>query len=1110
MNVKDLVRIDARMLSILIAALFAGTWSSASGGESHLAGILSTSGAEGGLVVCIGCEQYVLTKDLRDNEKFIVQFLESDPANVETARTRIQAAGRYGDITVREYDGDHLPYRDNMVNLLVANADCRLTPQETLRVLVPGGMALFDVAIAPRSFSNALQTTEQNAEFSLSRTNGWIKVVKGVPPEIDDWTHHLHDPGNNAVAHDQRVGPPRRMQWRCGPLWSRSHEYTSSMCAMVSAGGRLFYIFDEGQTGIENRCMPERWTLIARDAFNGKLLWKKRLDNWRVNADDWLSRALRNIPQTVQARLAATAKNVFVTIGPEAEVAALDTATGDIIRRYPETARTHSIRILDGVLLLWKDENSILALDADSGKRLWSMDPCEGKLRIAAGNDRVFIHKGDKLNCFDVANGRNEWEKTVGKKCERLIAHKDILLMIARGEGFAFSGSTGEQIWKMHTRSNYNEPFIAGGKAWTLHGNKFVGYDIQSGKQTAARDASDILTPGHHWRCYPSKATDNFIITPNRGAEFVDLNGGPNTQNDWLRGACVFGVLPCNGLLYIPPDPCLCYPGAKLRGLNALAPAAVSDALPPATGNRLLKGPAYDEIQNLVPEKSGVSGWSTFRGRPNRHGYANTALSTQPTRRWVADFEGDITQPVVSDDKAYVAVSDHHLIQALDAGSGKKLWSFTANGRIDSPPTIHKGLVLFGTASGYAYCLRASDGALAWRFRAAPSDRQIISMENLESPWPVRGSVLIVDDKAYFTAGRSSFLDGGIRLFALAPRTGEVLHRNRLHTWRRTREDAEGKPFIPAYHIEGARSDVLASQNGHIYLYQYKFDLQLNEVETPYVVRSDEKHAMRIPELKDKPYARKTWNAENIEKREKRADGWEKTMDNIERRQRNWQWNNHKKLMQSYQKRYGGANLGDRKTGLHLFSTSGFLDDAWYNRMFWMYSDTWPGFYIANLASKTGQLIAVDEDRTYAVKCYTRRNLQSPLFTPGRDGYLLIADNNDNEPRMPERTRGTPKGIGFTRQKPPVWFRWLKLRVRAMVAAQNALFVAGPPDIVKNDDPMAAFEGRAGASMLAISKQDGNTLFKHEFTNPPIFDGMAAANGRLYISFENGVLQCWE
>ena len=115
-------------------------------------------------------------------------------------------------------------------------------------------------------------------------------------------------------------------------------------------------------------------------------------------------------------------------------------------------------------------------------------------------------------------------------------------------------------------------------------------------------------------------------------------------------------------------------------------------------------------------------------------------------------------------------------------------------------------------------------GALVWRFQAAPSSRQIIAFGRLESPWRVHGNVLVHEGLVYFTAGRSSFLDGGLRLYALEPATGRLVHEARLDTWSPHRDDAVGKPFVPGYHIEGARSDILVSQGDSIYLGQVKFN----------------------------------------------------------------------------------------------------------------------------------------------------------------------------------------------------------------------------------------------------------------------------------------------
>ena len=109
-----------------------------------------------------------------------------------------------------------------------------------------------------------------------------------------------------------------------------------------------------------------------------------------------------------------------------------------------------------------------------------------------------------------------------------------------------------------------------------------------------------------------------------------------------------------------------------------------------------------------------------------------------------------------------------------------RAWSVTADGRVDSPPSIWQGHVLFGCRDGYVYCLRAGDGKLVWRYRVAPGHRQAVAFDQLESVWPMHGSVLVDENgrsTAYFAAGRSARLDGGIRLYALDVKSGEILYQ---------------------------------------------------------------------------------------------------------------------------------------------------------------------------------------------------------------------------------------------------------------------------------------------------------------------------------------------
>jgi hypothetical protein len=296
---------------------------------------------------------------------------------------------------------------------------------------------------------------------------------------------------------------------------------------------------------------------------------------------------------------------------------------------------------------------------------------------------------------------------------------------------------------------------------------------------------------------------------------------------------------------------------------------------------------------------------------------------------------------------------------------------------------------------------------------------------------------------------------------------------------------------VPAYHIEGAQSDVLVSQGGSVYLGQIKFDSKLQRQEAPYFL-PDPEHKSAAMQLAGQPYV-----VEN-----------EEPQNDYEERQHQWVEKTQKELVAQLRQTYGSFNYGVRRMGLHLFATSGLLDDSWFNRTYWMYSDVWPGFYIAHRAAKTGQLLVVGPQTTYAVQAFPSRNLQSPLFTPGQKGYLLVADANDNEPVLDDKTVEVTKGWGFTRSKPPEWFDWAPIRIRGMVLAGPTLFVAGPPDVVDPKDPLASFEGRKGGVLRAYAAGDGHRLAERELDSPPVFDGLIAAAGRLFLSTTDGKVVC--
>ena len=435
----------------------------------------------------------------------------------------------------------------------------------------------------------------------------------------------------------------------------------------------------------------------------------------------------------------------------------------------------------------------------------------------------------------------------------------------------------------------------------------------------------------------------------------------------------------------------------KITGFNALAPKPIDEDQGGKINQeeRLVKGPAFGSTHPSSFSPHPSQDWPTYRHDAARTGTVTTDVPTDLAARWTVDLEGRITPPVVCDGKLYVAAKDAHTLFAIASDEGRPLWEFTAGGRIDSPPSVFGPLVMFGCADGRVYCLRATDGVLVWRFQAAPSRRRIMAFDQLESPWRVHGSVLLDNNLVYFTAGRSSNLDGGLHIFALEPATGRVVHQTRLDTYASTRDDALDKPFIPAYHIEGAQSDILTSQGGFIYLGQVKFNAQLERQAVPYVLPDPRRKNLAM-DLDGQPFV-----VEN-----------ENPQSDYEDTQRQWVERTQTELVAELRQKHGSFNYGIRQMGQHVLATGGFLDDTWFNRTYWIYSSNWPGFYIGHRAAKAGQLLVVGPEKTYAVQAFPSRNLQSPLFTPGEKGYLLLADANDNDAALDDRTVEVTKGWG--------------------------------------------------------------------------------------------------
>lgn len=1018
-------------------------------------------GAAGGVCAVCGDDASLATA-LGRQGNFVVQCLCSSSETCQAQRAVIRRQGLYGNVSADVLTAGRLPYAENLVNLIVVEGSMSkaVDPQEVWRVLCPLGTAWFQVASGDSAEKLAARLRALGADrVSTVESNGqWVSMRRPWPEAIDQWTHYLHGPDGNPVARDRVVGPPKHYQWVSGPTWQRCHETDSSISTLVTAEGRLFYITDEAPISlVGNHSLPDKWFLVARDAFNGVPLWKVpiRRWGWREWKTSWFNTRPGDIPLNVQKRLVAAGDRVYVTLGYQAPVSALDARTGEIVQTYADTERTNEILYVDGTLVLSQLDGKqarVTAIDARSGKRLWSTsgtyrgsvtdyikwkemggstEPAEldPALNIACDGQAVAVLDGDGLACLDFRTGQQRWrspfpldeaDRNAGGMAAQqnlwvgtMIVRDGVVVHASPNQLAGLSADTGKLLWKQpkkyigHLWYEWKDVFVIDGLVWTwsaelqtaaLTGQKkeravspksVNGYDLHTGEMKKSVPLGNLFIANHHHRCYRNKATELYILASRRGSEYVDLVNGHHTINNWVRGTCHVGMMPANGLQYAPPHPCACYIDEKLNGMNVLAPAR-SEAKAAIEWPSLEKGPAFGRVES---RQAAADDWPEFRHDGARSGAAETVVPDRLSLRWRVAAGSRVSCPTVVGPRVYTALIDEHHVACLSADDGKKLWEFATGARVDSQPTYYQGYLLFGSADGWLYCLRASDGQLAWRFRGAAEPRQIGAHDQLESAWPLHGSVLVRDDLAYFTAGRSSHVDGGIRFCAVEVATGKLAHETRLEGPDFAAEDVEQNCGLAM----GNLSDILLSDGAHVYLRNAAFDAEL-------------KPARGRPEL---------------------------------------------------------------------LVRGGLLDDSYFKRVPWTF------------ANDHARLLVHDKQSVYYVRMFdSLRGLDpSVYFTPGDKGYLLFAKNGQG--------------------KANAWSGRVPVRIRAMALAKGNLFVAGPPDVVDPKDPLGAFENRKGGLLYVVDAAGGQRKQEVALPSPPVFNGAAVAGGRLYLAAEDGSIACF-
>ncbi|MFM2091821.1 MAG: hypothetical protein RLZZ127_2310 [Planctomycetota bacterium] len=798
------------LLARLIPALAAAATLAA--GEADPRPVREAAGERPALVVQVGAVDGSLATALAKGGPTLVSAVAADEAAADTVRSALLKAGVHGQATAMPMAKGRLPISDWLADVAVVEGAGLVADAELDRVVRPGGVI-------------------------LTRAGGSLQHrVRARPDTIDDWPMYNHDAAGTNASRDQLVGPARGLRWLSGPQhassngnliagefilvfadttvarqrdtrlvvrnafnglvqWERADIMPAGRYAVVMTPEQLYML--PAATGNE---MPAG--VVVLDTATGKTLATfDQIPDLRgrlASAADKKQAAneLRNQVADAMMIMDDGGKTLLLTIGGEA--VALDPQTGKRLwaaSPAPEGTRIVWPVIADGLAILpegtpvdglnythWPVATikRIRAIGLGDGKERWAYAWPQGRAT------------GGLLNCLAttgrlVCNMRSPSERQPGGGLSGPPRPQAMLILdLAKGT---------EQYWGTET------PFLDvkfGGHSGTriiaigdTLWNTTIGEVLGAVK---VDKPADLVVPAYrHGRpvgCTSFRASANWLFG-GIAAYPVKQSEGPTTPIAYsgaARNACDVGAFPANGLTYLTPNGCFC--GPYLPGNTAFHAVVVGTT---DDTDRLVRGsaapaggPAADGWPTMLRD-SARSNWTdeALPGKLDQLWSVKPAGETPPEAlqtMWGAHFHahGPVSGVSVAGGIAVVATSHRQAMIGLDPASGKERWRTPVDGRIDTQPTIAGGMVLAGTCNGYVYALNRDNGALVWRFRAAPRRDRILVNGALESPWPVPGTVVVDGDSVIVVAGRHSEADGGLRWFILDLASGAQRGSGRL------------------------------------------------------------------------------------------------------------------------------------------------------------------------------------------------------------------------------------------------------------------------------------------------------------------------------------------
>ncbi|PCJ57371.1 MAG: hypothetical protein COA79_16010 [Planctomycetota bacterium] len=766
-------------------------------GPSVVSEIEKMTNIKAGLCTILNCSDAKLPLAVAAGGKFLVHGITNTIQDAATIRKGVGDSQTAGMISIEYLPVEKLPYNNRSIDLIIVESDLLglikkgLSAKEVLRVLIPKGKTCFGFKASHKKEIESWLSTSKVSNYKYVKGNReWLVITKKRNKDLDDWGHSQHGPDGNPVSRDKVLKAPNLLQWIVGPTRKYGRGDSGPLVAgpkgVVSADGRNYYL--QGRH------------IIARNAFNGTLLWYK------------------SIVKISKSQIVAVGENLFVCLA--GKLIAINGLTGETKTVYAESISCSKLLVEDQNLVV-VGRSGIKNFDIKNGKESWSFNKRLGSVYMQAGKLYGMLSRSE-LVCLSLNNGKENWKvdvsSLVGEKATLKFISQEMLVFLQKQNKSArvvvLKGADGSKAWE--AKSNRGNPLIfeASNSLWieSSHQQKgmkgvkslLVGYDIKTGKEKLRHVGPENVK----YRCHGVYATDRFFIA-NRPLYFMDWKTGKSHAFEGTRAQCGIAYCLAQGMfygLYTTPTKCMCV-STVIAGITAFSSNdTMNGEVAISKKDQLRIGKASLPVIKKKEDAKDV--WPIYRNDPRRMASSGSSVSTKLKIEWKTKIKssidsktllsqdwkisrpsGDqISPPTIGGGMLFASLPHEHQVIALHIASGKVAWRIHTPARVTAPPSYYQGLCLYACHDGRVYCVRSDNGELLWSFRAAPDERRMMAYGQIESSWPIAGGVLLVNGIAYVVAGRLTETDGGLYISALDPKTGKLL-------WTKKRGRVDDKPF---------------------------------------------------------------------------------------------------------------------------------------------------------------------------------------------------------------------------------------------------------------------------------------------------------------------------